>query len=121
MSYISDVADQIAIEVGERRIDSNRRQLFLLYAVLAVVLGRAVDRRDVHDAWVAWMAMHGEDHASMLPFDALSPAIQAEDEPFAEAIRRVASRLSGAHPGPSRDRDGRVSPDRIERSSDRPA
>lgn len=90
MSYLRTIASLIAQEVGEPRPDSSRSQLFLLYAVLALVRGEDADRRDVHEAWVAWMELLGEDNPSMVPFDDLSPDVQAEDEPFVRAIRTVA-------------------------------
>ena len=92
MTYLRALADEIAHEVGEGRPDRSHRDLFLLYAVLALVRGEDADRRDVHEAWVAWMDMRGEEHASMVPFDDLSSDVQAEDEPFAQAIRAVARR-----------------------------
>jgi hypothetical protein len=63
--------------------------LFRLYAVLALVKGEAVTASDVHDAWSAWMLNRGEDHESVVPFEALAPDTQAEDVPFTEAIRKA--------------------------------
>jgi hypothetical protein len=80
----------------ENELDEPRRQLFLLYAVLAVVCSQAIERRDVHHAWVAWMELQGEVHRSMVPLEELSAPVQAEDDPFVEAIRRVSARLAGA-------------------------
>lgn len=94
MTYLRPIADEIAAEADEHDLDEGRRHLFLMYAVLALVRGQAVDQRDVHHAWVAWMAIRGERHRSMVPFEELSPSVQAEDDPFVEAIRRVAARLS---------------------------
>jgi hypothetical protein len=69
----------------ERDLDA----LFRLYALLGRVKGEAITASDVHDAWSAWMLNRGESHDSLGPFDALAPETQAEDEPFAEAIRRA--------------------------------
>ena len=66
--------------------------LFDLYAAVALIRGVDTTRRDVHDAWVAWMLAEGEQHPSMVPFEDLPPEVQAEDEPFVRAIRTVASR-----------------------------
>lgn len=96
MNYLRPIADEIAREAGESELDEPRRQLFLLYSVLALVCGQAVERRDVHHAWVAWMELQGEDHRSMVPFEELSASVQAEDDPFVEAIRRVSARLGEA-------------------------
>ena len=65
--------------------------LYRLYALLALVKGEAVTASDVHDAWSTWMLNRGERHDSVVPFDALAPDTQAEDEPFAEAIRKASS------------------------------
>lgn len=62
-------------------------ELFALYALLGRVKGTSVSVRDVHDAWVLWMQSRGERHESMVPFDELDLQTQAEDEPFAAAIR----------------------------------
>jgi hypothetical protein len=92
-SYIRDVAEAIRLELDPDLLpDMNADLLFLIYAVLALSKGEAVTRRDVHDAWSAWMEASGEPHASLVPFDQLDPATQDEDEPFVAAIRRVAAR-----------------------------
>ena len=96
MNYLRRIADEIAHVAGESDLDEGRRRLFLLYAVLALVCGQGVERRDVHHAWVAWKILQGEEHSSMVPFEDLSADIQAEDEPFVAAIRRVSARLAEA-------------------------
>ena len=63
--------------------------LYRLYALLALVKGESVTASDVHDAWSAWMLNRGESHDSVVPFDALAADTQAEDEPFAAAIRKT--------------------------------
>ncbi|HST54469.1 MAG TPA: hypothetical protein VLJ42_01065 [Solirubrobacteraceae bacterium] len=61
--------------------------LFRLYALLALSKGDAVTTRDIHDAWAVWMAARGEAHESLVPFEQLSSATQAEDGPFVDAVR----------------------------------
>ena len=61
--------------------------LFRFYAVLARAKGDAVTASDVHDAWSAWTLNRGEGHEAVVPFEALAPDAQVEDEPFVEAIR----------------------------------
>lgn len=93
MSYMSDIADEIARELPAGLIpDEHPRDLMLLYALLATTLGASVTTKHVHDAWTVWMTSLGEEHESMVPFQALATDVQNEDEPFAEAIRRVAAR-----------------------------
>lgn len=92
MSYLEDIASEIAGELGESGADEDRRQLFLLYALLVLVKGSGATRRDVHDAWATWLTWRGEDHESLIPFEDLDAATQAEDEPYVQAIHRVAAR-----------------------------
>jgi hypothetical protein len=61
--------------------------LFLIYASLALAKGSEVDRRDVHNAWAAWMASRNPDHESIRPYEELSAQTKEEDDPFVAAIR----------------------------------
>jgi hypothetical protein len=90
-SYIDELALSVrrAIPADLLPEDTDLDALFRLYAVLARVKGEAVTASDVHDAWSAWTLNRGQDHESIVPFDALAPETQAEDEPFAEAIRKA--------------------------------
>ncbi|MTD42831.1 hypothetical protein GKE82_00550 [Conexibacter sp. W3-3-2] len=77
-------SDLIPDDAGESEV----RQLFRLYALLALVRGRDVSAADVHDAWSVWMLGRGEgDHESIVPFVALDDAAQEQDDPFVRAIR----------------------------------
>jgi hypothetical protein len=67
--------------------------LFLMYAVLALTVGEAVEPEDVHDAWSAWMTHRDPTHGSIKPFSQLSPETKRQDQPFADAIRKIASQL----------------------------
>lgn len=93
MTYLEQLADTIRDCLAEGvESPGDGPDLFLLYAVLLTAKGEAVTNRDVHDAWVAWMLLRGEQHPSMVPFELLDDDIKAEDAPFAAAIRRAASR-----------------------------
>jgi hypothetical protein len=94
-TYLDVLADEIRREVPEDAMpEDDTNDLFRLYAVLLLAKGQAVDRKDVHNAWVAWMSARGEQHSSMRPFDELPDNTKAEDSPFVLAIRRVADRRS---------------------------
>jgi hypothetical protein len=67
--------------------------LFLMYAVLALTVGEDVQTEDVHDTWSAWMTYHDPLHQSIRPFTQLGPAMKKTDQPFVDAIRKVASQL----------------------------
>lgn len=49
-----------------------------------------VDSRDVHNAWVAWMADIEPGHKSLVPFEQLDESVAVEDRPFVDAIHQVA-------------------------------
>jgi hypothetical protein len=95
VTYIDQLAAAICAETPPDRLPKDQDGidgLFRLYALLALVKGESVTTRDVHDAWAVWMVSRGEgDHESIVPFDRLAPEVQAEDEPFAAAIRRAAA------------------------------
>lgn len=91
MTYLEELAGEIRHAVpGDAIPDEETADLFRLYAVLLLAKGEGVTREDVHNAWVAWMLSNGERHESLVPFAHLDPATQAEDSPFALAIRMVA-------------------------------
>ena len=73
--------------------EGNTDLLFLTYAVLALTVGEDVQAEDVHDAWSAWMTFRDPSHQSIKPFAQLSSDMKKTDEPFVDAIRKVASQL----------------------------
>lgn len=90
MNYIRSMADRIKAQTPSDLLpDADVEPLFLLYALLAQVKGEEVDLPDVHDAWATWVALRGEQHPSLVPFDELPEATQREDQPFLEAIREA--------------------------------
>jgi hypothetical protein len=91
MNYLTEIARRIRAAVPPSLVPEDSDDLFLLYAVLAESQGVKTSTEDVHNAWTAWKILHGEDHQSMVPFSELPPDVKAEDEPFAEAIRKVAA------------------------------
>jgi hypothetical protein len=89
MTYIDPLAERIkTISSNDATVPEDTRLLFRLYALLARSKGAEVSLRDVHDAWVVWMASKGEVHPSMVPFDELDSDTQNEDQPFVDAIRQ---------------------------------
>jgi hypothetical protein len=95
LTYLDAIATEIKRQISPEILPvENTRSLFYLYAVLALAKGTAVNAEDVHNAWVAWMLERDANHRSIKPFDELDLKTQASDEPFAEAIRKVAKRLN---------------------------
>jgi hypothetical protein len=94
MSYIDDIAHAIRQKMSDADVPAEpANDLFLIYAVLLLTKWEQVTNQDVHNAWVAWMAMRRETHEAMVPFDELSPNTQSEDSPFTIAIRKTAEQL----------------------------
>lgn len=89
--------DAVAADIGAL-VPGCEQALLRIYAVLALAKGADVTRADVHHAWAAWRAATRPDHPSLVPFEDLSPEVQALDEPYAEAIRKVAARFAPAGP-----------------------
>lgn len=95
MTYVEDLAAAIREELApDDRPSSRGDELFRLYALLALVSGADTTLEDVHNAWSVWMSESDPDHPSLVPFNSLTPAMQAQDRPFQEAIVRVAEGLS---------------------------
>ena len=91
---MDDIAQRIKREVPPDLLpEGDTDPLFRMYAVLALALGEKVGAANVHDAWSAWMSQSDAGHESIQPFDKLPEDVQSQDEPFAEAIRRVAASL----------------------------
>jgi hypothetical protein len=92
MTYIEHLGQRIRASVPADLVpDEDTDALFLIYAAVALIKGQATTRRDVHNAWAAWMAMRDPSHESIRPFDDLDSDTQGEDDPFVAAIRRVAA------------------------------
>lgn len=66
-------------------------ELLDAYALLVLVRGEDVTLKDVHDAWSVWKNNIRPDHRSLIPFEELSPEVQAMDEKYANSIRIVAT------------------------------
>jgi hypothetical protein len=64
-----------------------------MYAVLALTAREDVQAENVHDTWSAWMTYRDPSHESIKPFSQLDLKTKKADQPFVEAIRKVASWL----------------------------
>jgi hypothetical protein len=93
-SYIADIAAEIrAIVPSELLPEGETDELFLIYAVLVLAKGDAVDGHDIHNAWAAWMSTQDPSHESIVPYDDLPADVRREDDPFVNALREVARDL----------------------------
>jgi hypothetical protein len=91
VNYIDRVAQRIYQRTeGTERIPADEIGLYRIYAVLCLVKGVHTSLRDVHDAWSAWRVVTKPDHRSLVPFEQLTPDVQALDAPYRDAIQAVA-------------------------------
>lgn len=92
--YLDELADEIREHVPADTLpEGDTSGLFLIYAALLLAKGEHVTRADVHNAWVAWMAGEDAAHESLIPYEGLDAATQAEDSPYVVAIRTVAQEM----------------------------
>lgn len=94
MNYLTELGEAIRREVDPHVLPAgDTASLFRFYAVLALAKGTAVTAEDVHNAWAAWMSDRDPNHEAIKPYASLQEGVKQEDQPYAEAIRRVASRM----------------------------
>jgi hypothetical protein len=93
VTFLRELGHEIQAAVDQSALPhEDVDELFDLYALLLLALGEEVTLCDVHNAWTAWMTPRDPAHPSLVPFDDLAPSVQAEDQPFVDAIREVARR-----------------------------
>lgn len=94
MNYLDDLAREIYyVAEGDGEIATDDWLLYRVYAVLALAKGKQTTAKDVHDAWTAWANTYRPGHRSAVPFEALTPQVQALDQPYVDAIHAVARLL----------------------------
>lgn len=94
MNYVDLVAAEIQREADPASLPSDEDlSLYRIYAVLLLAKGSGVSAEDVHNAWAAWASDNQPDSDNILPFKELSLSTQRKDEPYVNAIRKVAARL----------------------------
>ncbi len=97
-NYLERIALDIWTATGELETEypPDEASLWLGYAVLAMVKGSTTTSSDVHEAWVAWATVrYNGTHRSLVPFDELTPQIQAYDDLYRDAIHAVAMKRGG--------------------------
>jgi hypothetical protein len=100
VTYLDELAEAIRAEIDPSLIPrGDTTRLFRMYAILVRAKRTSVEGSDVHDAWVAWALDAKPNHSAIQPFEALDRATQAKDEPYVQALRRVASRIGNFTPG----------------------
>jgi hypothetical protein len=101
VNYVDAIAALIGAELARNDHDCDP-ELLRAYALLALAKGTAVDLEDVHDAWATWRAATNPSHPALVPFEALTPTVQALDAPYRDAICGVVLAAYVAYAGPYR-------------------
>lgn len=70
-------------------------ELLKFYSLLVRTTGTNTTSADVHEAWSEWKAGIDPSHRSLIPFDDLTPEVQALDDKYRDAIRETAWALYG--------------------------
>lgn len=85
MNYIDVIKEELTkhLRIG--------KGLQNVYALLVLVKGEDVTLKDVHDAWsvninLTWDVAQYGPHRSLIPFDELSPEVQAKDQNYVDGI-----------------------------------
>lgn len=95
MSYIGKYVRGIIQNTKMDPFIPENISLIQMYALLAKVKGKDTTREDVHDAWSIWMEQLNPYHVSIAPFDKLTDTVQAYDQPYVDAIHKVAEGEEG--------------------------
>ncbi len=91
MNYLDLLASEIQRTADPEAVPPDEdTALYRQYAVLLLAKGQMVTAEDVHNAWAAWASEFDPESRHLLPYKELSLTAQRKDEPYAEAIRRVA-------------------------------
>lgn len=92
MTYVEEVKAELSkhLKVGKGLLD--------YYSLLVLLLGEDTTLADVHDAWSVniertWDKETLGAHRSVIPFDQLTPEIQAKDQKFVDAIHETTRAL----------------------------
>lgn len=92
MNYIEEIKGELRkhINVGKGLMD--------VYSLLVLIKGTETTLEDVHDAWSVninktWDKEQYGEHRSLIPFDELSPEVQAKDQNYVDAIHKTTLEL----------------------------
>jgi hypothetical protein len=89
MNYIEPIIDRL-----QQLLPGCPEPLLRLHVLLVLTVGDDTTEREVHDAWAVWCEARDPGHRSLIPFDDLTPEVQALDAKYAQAIRLVAQELA---------------------------
>lgn len=82
-NYVQPIKDAL------ERLECDQ-ELTALYTLLALIKGKDVTMKDVHDAWAVWKNNIDPTHKSLIPYDELSREVKNLDAEYTNAIYEAA-------------------------------
>ena len=68
--------------------------LLEVYALLVLTVGENCTNEHIHDSWSIWQNKTEPTHRSLIPFYKLTKKVQKLDEPYRQAVVKVAELLN---------------------------
>ena len=91
MNYIERIKENLEEELHME--GSKYEGLLDVYALLVFTVGEDCTQKHIHDAWSIWQSRTQPKHRSLIPFEELTKEVQDLDEPYRQAVIKVASIL----------------------------
>lgn len=88
MNYIEKIKDLLEEELKMR--GTEYEGLLDTYGLLVLVVGENCTNENIHDAWSIWQTKTQPEHRSLKPFNELTKEVQDLDEPYRQAVIKVA-------------------------------
>ena len=90
-NYAQNVEDLMEKELYMR--GTPYEGLLPMYSLLVFVVGEDCTNENIHDAWSLWQKVTQPNHRSLKPFEELTKEVQDLDEPYRQAVIKVAKLL----------------------------
>lgn len=91
MNYINKIKNLLEKEL--KMEGTSYEDLLDVYALLVLVVGTKCTNENIHDAWSIWQNKTEPNHRSLIPFNELTREVQDLDEPYRQAVIKVADKL----------------------------
>jgi len=88
MNYINKI--RLALDKELNMSDSEYEDLLDVYALLVLIVGENCTNEHIHDAWSVWQNNTDPEHRSLITFNQLTKEVQDLDEPYRQAVIKVA-------------------------------
>lgn len=88
MNYIQKIQNLLEEELKMK--GTPYEGLLETYSLLVLIVGKNCTNEDIHDAWSIWQNKTEPKHRSLIPFNELTKNVQDLDEPYRQAVIKVA-------------------------------